>query len=184
MNIANPPLATPTAVALQGAVSPNSSHTLGLTVLRSIRRILRQVSRYSRRVGRDTGLGVPALLCLTAIAEAPAGSDVTVAYVADAVQLSRSTTATLVDKLVKQGLVTRARSEHDRRRVNLGLTEAGVERMASSPVPLEERFLQRLSALPADEQAEIERVLARLVELMGADDLDASPVLVSEADLS
>jgi DNA-binding MarR family transcriptional regulator len=156
---------------------------LGLTVLRSIRRILRQVSRYSRRVGRDTGLGVPQLLCLQAIAEAPEGSDVTVAYVADSVQLSRSTTSTLVDKLVKLQLVTRDRSERDRRRVHLQLTADGVRRLAGSPVPLEERFLERLAALDAEEQARIEEVLERLVQLMGAEDLDASPVLVSEADL-
>jgi hypothetical protein len=58
-----------------------------------------------------------------------------------------------------------------------------VRRLAGSPVPLEERFLERLAALDAEEQARIEEVLERLVQLMGAEDLDASPVLVSEADL-
>lgn len=163
---------------------PRTPDTLGLQVLRSIRRILRQVSRYSRRVGRDTGLGVPQMLCLTAIHEADRSEDVTVARVADAVQLSRSTTSTLVDRLVKLGLVARERSPHDRRRVDLSLTDAGRERLAGSPMPLEERFLDRLAALAPEEQAEIERVLERLVALMGADDLDASPVLVSDADIS
>jgi len=163
-------------------MSTRAQDELGLTILVSIRKILRQVSTYSRRVGRDTGLGVPQLLCLTAIHEAPQ-SEVSVAYVADAVQLSRSTTSTIIDRLVRAGLVTRQRNQRDRRRVDLGLTDAGLQRIEARPVPLQEQFLTRLAALDASEQQQIVAVLDQLVRLMDAEDLDASPLLAPEAEL-
>ncbi|MEZ4319958.1 MAG: MarR family winged helix-turn-helix transcriptional regulator [Myxococcota bacterium] len=155
----------------------------GFRVLRAIRRIVRQVSRYSRQVGRDSGLGVPQILCLRAIAEAPSDLDVTVAHVASTVHLSRSTTSILVDRLVREGLVTRERNDRDRRRVQLGLTPAGRARLDQAPAPLESRFLERLSAIDPSERASLVASLERVVDLMDAEDLDASPLLVDGADL-
>ena len=157
------------------------SEALGFQVLRSIRSIVRHVSRYSRQVGRDTGLGVPQLLCMRAIEDAPPEVEVTAAYIADAVHLSRSTVSTLVEKLVRAELVTRVRSERDRRRVQLGLTPDGLERLRSMPVPLEADFLRRLVALEPSERAVILESLKKVVDLMGADEADASPLLVEGA---
>ena len=68
--------------------------------MRAIRRIIRQVSRHSRRVARDTGVNLPQLLVLQAIDDDDA-DETTGARVADRVHLSRSTVSVLVDKLVK-----------------------------------------------------------------------------------
>lgn len=155
----------------------------GFQILRSLRRILRAVSRYSRQVGRDTGLAVPALLCVRAIGDAPSPEHATVAWVAERVQLSKSTTSTLIDKLVKSGLVLRERSTTDRRRVKLSLTPEGRSRLEAMPQPLEARFLERLAALEPEERAQILQVLGRVVELMGAEALDAAPLLVPGSDL-
>jgi DNA-binding MarR family transcriptional regulator len=162
-------------------MSHKEPDALGYQVLRSIRRIVRQVSRYSRQVGRDTGLGVPQMLCLRAIEEAPAHTEVTVAYVADIVHLSRSTISPMVEKLLQAGLVTRERSHVDRRRVHLGLTPAGRSKLASMPEPLEARFVARLADLPDDERSSILSALEQVVELMGAEELDAAPLLLDGA---
>ena len=151
-------------------------------VLRSIRRIVRRISAYSRQVGRDTGLGVPQMLCMRAI-EADDAEEVTVARVADATHLSRSTVSTMVEKLVRASLVSRVRSVRDRRRVHLGLTEQGRERLRHLPRPLEERFLARLQALPEDQRERILGALEQVVEMMDAENLDAAPMLVPGPDI-
>lgn len=155
---------------------------LGFRVLRSIRRIIRRVSSYSRVLTRETGLSVPTLLCLRAIEEDDA-DEVTVARVAEATQLSRSTVSTLAEKLVQANLVTRVRSERDRRRVHLALTEAGRAKVVELPQPLEDRFLERLRALPQARREAVLEILEEVVHLMDADHVDAAPLLVPGAEI-
>lgn len=155
---------------------------LGYRVLRSIRQIIRRVSSRSRFLRQSTGLSVPALLCLRAIDEDDA-DEVTVARVAEATHLSRSTVSTLAERLVQSGLVTRERSERDRRRVHLQLTEEGQQRLQALPQPLEERFLERLQALPRARRETVLEVLEQVVTLMDAEDVDAAPMLVPGAEI-
>jgi DNA-binding MarR family transcriptional regulator len=155
----------------------------GVRILRDVRRIVRHVSRYSRRVSQETGLAVPQMLCLRAIADADRGSDVTLARVATTVQISNSTASTLVDKLVRDGLVARARSTRDRRRIDLSLTPEGRQRLDGLSTTLEARTVDRFAALPAPEREQILWALERLVDVLGADDLDASPVLTPGKEL-
>ncbi len=155
---------------------------LGYRVLQSLRRIIRRVSSYSRVLTRETGLSVPTLLCLRAIDEDDA-DEVTVARVAEATQLSRSTVSTLAEKLVQANLVTRVRSDRDRRRVHLALTEDGRRKVAELPQPLEEHFLERLRGLPRERREVVLEVLEQVVHLMDADDVDAAPMLVPDHEI-
>lgn len=155
---------------------------LGYRALRSIRRIIRQVSTHSRALSQQSGLTVPQLLCMRAIADLPAGS-VTVAAVAETVDLSRSTVSTIAERLVRAGLVDRVRSERDRRRVELSLTEEGARRLEAMPRPLQDRFLARLAALDAAEQERVLSTLEQVVGLMEAEALDAAPMLAPGSDV-
>jgi DNA-binding MarR family transcriptional regulator len=74
-------------------------------------------------------------------------------------------------------LVTRVRSESDKRVVNAKLTPAGIAVLESSPTPLHEKFIERFDALKAAEQGEILAALRRVAEMMGAEDIDAAPLL-------
>lgn len=154
----------------------------GLRALRAIRQIIRKVSVQSRSIGAEVGLKVPALLCLRAIQDADA-EEVTVAMVADAVSLSRSTTSVLIDGLVKQGLVIRERSRRDRRRVDLRLTEQGQVRLDAMPVPLQDRFVARLDALPSAHREGLLAALEEVVTLLDASELDAAPMLTPGHDV-
>ncbi len=157
----------------------------GFQILQSLRRILRQVSRYSRQVRNESGLTIPELLCLRAIADAPAdGRDVTVAYIADTVHISRSTASPLLDKLVRAGLVDRQRSTADRRRVHLSLTAQGIHRVERMPAPLEAHFLDGLGQLDEAHRTEVLEVLETIVGLLDAGDIDAAPMLSAQSDLS
>lgn len=149
---------------------------LGYRVLRSIRRIIRRVSTHSHDLARETGLTVPQLLCLRAVDAL--GESAMPAQVAARMQLSPSTVSGVLDRLERAGLVTRHRSERDRRVVFLALTELGRARLDAMPRPLQDRFLVRLAALEPDEREQILVALEKVVALMDATDLDAAPVLV------
>lgn len=157
--------------------------SVGFQILRAIRRIIRRTSTHSRSVSRHNGVSVPQMLCLKAIAELSANSGATVALVADRVQLSAPTASRILDRLERAGYVERQRATTDRRKVVVTLTQRGGERVKDLPQPLHEQFLNRLHALNAGDQLELLRSLERIVELMDAKDIDASPVLTPELEV-
>lgn len=84
----------------------------------------------------------------------------------DLVRQSMVTTGAItnrIDRLVERGLVRRERSEHDRRSVVVGLTDAGrelVERVAPDHLATEDRILGSLSARQRDQLTRLLRSLA------------------------
>jgi DNA-binding MarR family transcriptional regulator len=143
-------------------------------ILRSLRRIMRAVDLYSRRLVTDHGLSGPQLLCLrqlNAHGPIPAGE------LAAAVSLSPATVCGILDRLEARELVMRERQTDDKRRVLVRLTAKGRQTARKAPPPLEHGFQRQLEALPLGKQAEIDRVLKRLVEMMSAEDLEADPLL-------
>lgn len=159
-----------------------SDDELGFRVLTAIRQILRSVSAHSRKVSRETGLSIPKLLVMRAI-ERDAGEEITVAGVSRTVGLSPSTVSPLIEKLVRAGLVSRVRSTRDRRRVNLSLTPEGTQQLSKMPGLLEDRFLRGLASLSEDERQTILDSFERVSALIGASEVDASPMLVPGVDL-
>lgn len=152
-------------------------------VLIAIRRIVRAVSLHSRHLGRASGLTVPQLLTLKAVGDAgPDGT--TASAILDAVGVSPGTLSGIVQRLVDAGQLARARDPRDRRRVVLRLSDTGRATLDDAPRPLQERFLERLSALPDSERDALLDALERIVDMMEAGDLDASPILISDAVLS
>lgn len=146
-------------------------------ILRAIRQIVRQISEHSNYLSRDSGLTLPQLLCIRAIGVGQDAGGLTVGDVARRVHLSAGTVSRIIDRLVIRDLVDRQRGTVDRRKVRLTLTDLGVERFRTLPNLLQIDFLTRLAALPADEQRAILNALERVVDLMEATGLDASPLL-------
>lgn len=157
--------------------------SIGFQILRAIRRIIRRTSEYARSVGRQRGISIPQMLCMKAIADFPESSEVTVAMVAQSVQLSAPTVSRILDKLENRGYVLRNRTSKDRRKVCLTLTEEGRSRIDNLPTPLHEQFLKRLDTLDPVERLGLLKALERIVELMDAEGMDASPMLTPELDV-
>lgn len=151
-------------------------------ILRAIRKILRKTAEHSRQLAREGDLSVPQLLCLRKVGESTKAEPVTVAEVAAAVQLSNATVSRILDRLVKSELIVRERSTADRRQVFLWLTTHGKRRVKKLPTPLHELFLTRLTKLPKAEQRALLASLEQVVDMMGAKELDAAPMLMPGAD--
>jgi DNA-binding MarR family transcriptional regulator len=147
---------------------------IATATLKALRRILRATETGRRRIATTTGLTPSQLLLLRELAASPR---VTPSTVAASLEFSQATITALVDRLETEGLVTRSRSDVDRRQVLLELTPAGHRRLSDAPDMLQALFIERFAALPAWEQAMILAGSERLADLLGAEDTDAAPLL-------
>lgn len=140
----------------------------------AIRRIVRAAEFSARDLAKQSGLTPSQLIVLqylSARGEAGAGA------IADAAGLSHATVTALLDKLEDRNLLRRRREPEDRRRVNCSITEEGRAIVAQSPNVLQDRFAARFAKLAPWEQAAVLSALERVAELLGAEGIDASPVL-------
>lgn len=142
--------------------------------LRALRRLQRATEQGGRQLAAATGLTTSQLLVLQEIERR---GEAIPSAVASALQFSQATITTLVDRLVVLGLVTRQRSDRDKRQVLLRITDDGRLVLSRAPDMLQERFRDRYSQLPTWEQAMILAGLERLCHLLDAADIDAAPLL-------
>ncbi len=145
-------------------------------VLISLRRIIRATDLHSRKLGKQTGLTTPQLVILNATGKL---QEPTVSDVAKAVSLSLATVTIILNRLESNQLVNRKRSLEDRRRVIVTLTDAGRERLAQAPKPLQDSFVDRFSRLESWEQHQIVASIERVATMMDAERLDAAPLLAT-----
>jgi len=142
----------------------------------SLRRILRVSDIHAKQLARQSGLTASKLLVLQTIEE---NGDVTIGKIADEVNLTQATITNIIDQLQAVGFVQRERSTFDKRKVYVSLTETGRERLVSAPIALHEKFSREFQSLEDWEQMQMAAVLSRLSQMMGADRIDAAPVLES-----
>lgn len=150
-------------------------------VLIAIRKIFRATSLQSRRLSRTVGLTAPQLLLLQTVKNL---GDVPISALSAELSLSQATVTSIIDRLEARGLVQRRRSESDRRVVHTSLTADGEALLEAAPTALQESFGRRFQQLDDWEKTYIISALQRVAAMMDADEIDASPVLHSEADIS
>lgn len=151
---------------------PESSYDL--RILQSLRRIIRAVEIHSRKLAQKYRITGPQLGCLLAIREF---GPVTTTRLAHQVYLSPSTVVGIIDRLEEKGLVARQRSRADRRQVQIGITGEGEKLAASAPSLLQDTLADALKKLPELEQVSITLSLEKVVDLMEARQIEASPLL-------
>lgn len=159
---------------IAAADSLESNHPASETALISLRRILKVVEAQSRSLARDTSLTPSQLVVLKELAQRGGAQP---GELARAAGLKQATISILLDKLQARGLVLRNRGDADRRTVRVHITPEGREILNAAPDLLQAEFGARFAQLPDWEQAYINAALTRLVSLLGAADIDASPVL-------
>lgn len=156
-------------VARLAAASSDTEETL-----RAVRRIARALALSSRDLARQHDLTATQLLCLRSLKEQEALS---AGALAKALSLSPQTATGLIDRLEARELVTRGRSNSDRRCVLVSLSEAGRAVIEATGPMLQDRFIARFDALASDQRRSLRDALETIVTLLEADMLDAAPVL-------
>jgi DNA-binding MarR family transcriptional regulator len=140
----------------------------------AIRRVLRATDQGGRRLAAATGLTPSQLLVLQQVEKS---GETTPSVVAATLHFSQATVTNIVDRLETGGLVTRSKSDRDKRQILLRPTPAARLLIGRAPDLLQERFKSGFEALPAWEQAMMLAALEKLALLLDAGDLDAAPLL-------
>ncbi len=149
-------------------------------ILSALRRIMRAVDIHSRKLIATHGMTAPQYLVLKAIGDGgPALKEI-----AEQISLSTPTVNDILNRLEERALLYRERDAGDRRKLVVRLTAQGRELLHSAPPLLQESFVRQYSALPDWEQTQLLASVQRISALMGAETVDASPVLSSGTDLT
>ena len=131
--------------------------------LAALRRITHATDVHSRALLREYQLTGPQVSILKEVArqgEAPIGA------LAKASYMGAPTVTGIVDRLERQELVSRVRTDADRRQVLIALTAAGKRVLARDPSPLHPGFREQLRRLPKPEQRQICHALERVATMM------------------
>jgi DNA-binding MarR family transcriptional regulator len=153
----------------------NNHDNTGDQVIIALRRVIRAVDLHSRTLAASHGLTGPQALILKALQN----GYLTAGELANRVSLSQGTVTDILNRLEQRGLIRRLRDTQDRRRVFVEATDDGLALAEQSPPLLQESFLQRFNNLQDWEQSQLLASLQRIAAMMGAEDIDASPVLSS-----
>ena len=140
----------------------------------ALRQIQRKTEGASRRLANTAGLTPSQLLVLQILSEQ---GETSAGEISQQTQLKHATITSLLDKLEKKGLVARRRCEEDRRFVWISILPAGETAIKTAPDLLQDTFAQRFDKLPDWHQSMLVSALERVAALLGAEDLDAAPVL-------
>ena len=145
----------------------------------AFRRIVHAL-RSSHRAASDLDLTGAQLFVLATLGDA--GEPMGVKELAERTRTDQSTVSVVAGRLVDRGLIERARSSVDARRVELTLTARGrmLQQKTPTTVP-QQKLAQALWHLSASDAGTLSRILKGIVEVMGEADAPA-PMLFDEND--
>lgn len=142
----------------------------------ALRRILRATEIYARELAQSAGLTASQLRFLQVAAETKDGV-VHPTDIAGRMGVSQGTITALLDKLAARGLVERQPSQRDRRQTNVVITDAGRALVDNMPDALQQRYVRAFDRLAPWEQAQLLASLERVAAMLGADGIEATPIL-------
>jgi DNA-binding MarR family transcriptional regulator len=145
-------------------------------IVAALRRIIRAVDLHSKSLAQRFGLTGPQLVVLQFLER---HGPQTTGQLAEGVSLGQATLSDILERLEKKELIERRRSTADKRRVINELSAAGRGAIQGAPPLLQERFVRELRGLAEWEQTQILSTLQRVAEMMHAQEIEASPVLVT-----
>jgi len=161
--------------ALSGAIVSKDFDTQG-EIVTALRRIIRAVDLHSKYLAQRYGLTGPQLVVLQFLEQR---GPQTTGQLAEGVSLGQATLSDILERLGRKKLIARQRSTADKRRVINELTAAGRDAIKEAPPLLQEQFVRALQGLADWEQTLILSTLQRVAEMMHAQKIEASPVLVT-----
>lgn len=124
--------------------------------LRSLRKETRRIFAYQVKKQQLTETWIIALGALTS--KDPSSLE----ELAQALRLSNSTTSGIVDRMIAEGLVTKARAEDNKRRINIRPTQKGRQKYAATYTD----FWGKLAPLETIERADLTNLLATQAKLL------------------
>jgi DNA-binding MarR family transcriptional regulator len=138
-----------------------------VAVLTSVWRLFHALEVRSKRMQRTLGVTGPQRLVIRIVGERPGA---TAGEIARALSIHASTLTGILDRLEAAGLIRRYADPGDGRRSFVRLTPRGRKIYARKHGTVEASVLRVLAKTPPATLAHFQRMVARLVEDLGADD--------------
>ena len=145
-------------------------------VLITLRKIIRAIDIHSRYLVKQYGLTGPQLLVLKEILRL---KETHISVIAERISLSQPTVTDILDRLEAKKYIKRKRSENDKRRVIVTLTEPANAILNKRPSLFQDHFLSEFDKLQEWEKTLILSSIQRIALMMKAKEISATPVLVS-----
>lgn len=142
--------------------------------LTELRRIIRATQINAKALAAHSQLTVSQLMVLQLLS---AHGELTPRQLAQHVNLTQATVTTLLDRLEERNFISRRRSDQDKRRVHVTLSNEGAKQLARAPQTLHSRFTIQFGKLQAWEQTQILSALQRIAHFLDVASVDASPIL-------
>ena len=146
------------------------------SIIISIRKILRSVNLESKRIQKEHGLSIPQLLVLTYLNNQPEFK-ATHKEVTKYLNLNSSTITGIISRLEKKDYIIRKVNPDDRRVSYIALTALGQKLLQSTPKLMHERLAHKLKEADPSKVQELEKAFNLVIEFMGIEDVEASPVI-------
>jgi DNA-binding MarR family transcriptional regulator len=107
-------------------MTPNKNiHRADYQSLAEFRYQVRRFLRFSEEAAREAGIEPQQHQLMLAVKGIPDGEEPRIAYLAERLQIQHHSAVELVDRMEKNGLISRSRAESDRREVHVHLTGHG-----------------------------------------------------------
>lgn len=145
-------------------------------LLIALRKITQAIDLHSKHLFKTVGITSPQLVILQVLS---AYKSLSVSELSQRVSLTQGTVTAIVLRLEKRALVSRHRSGVDKRRTLVSITAEGKKLLESAPSPLQDTFADSFYALEEWEQLMILSSIKRVVNMMSAEKIEASPFLVA-----
>ena len=146
-------------------------------ILDDLRRIVQVLRESSRTTELKLGVNGAQLFVLKALAGSRA---ISLNELAARTYTHQSTVSVVVKRLVDRGLVSRATSPLDARRVELALTRSGRTLLARAPRATQDRLIEGLEKLPGRERQALATALHHWVEALQLDDQEPPAMFFEE----
>lgn len=149
-------------------------------IIDDIRRLFQVLSEQSRKIEHETNLTGPQLWVIKMLEES---SPLKVTELARRMYLNPTTMVGLLDRLESRNLVSRTRSDKDRRVVYITLTDQGRDLVKNSPEVVQSLLVKGLETFTAQKLDKVSTELNDVIKILGVHEVPPKLIMSPEINL-
>lgn len=146
-------------------------------MLIGLRKIAQAIELHSKFLYKTVGLTGPQLVILQELSHL---SSLSVSELSKSISLSQATVTEILLRLEKKSLISRKKSDVDKRLTLISLTDHGRQLLKEAPSPLQATFVDSFQGLEEWEQLMILSSIKRVVKMMSAQQIAPSAFLFED----
>ena len=150
-----------------------------ISIIVSIRKIVRSLNLESKSLQKEFGLSITQILTLNHLEKSP-NYQSSHGDLMQLLSLNSSTVTGILNRLEKRGYLARLPHPTDKRVTNITLTASGLKLLEQMPNILHDRLSKKLDTLDDPDKNMIQKALMIIIDAMQIDKITASPLLTPD----